>query len=133
MTTTDEGSRAHHVELEDGGTVDLQIDTDEDWVTVTACDEHGNRVGVAWCDAGSSPHPHHAEVEVTPSQRRRGIGEQLLRRLIEAASARGIATLTWTYPADDIVVRNLTEASGAVCARRVAGGRAKSTIFIPAA
>lgn len=129
----DEGTPVHHVELEDGGTVDLRIDTDEDLVTVTASDEHGNRVGIAWCDAGSSLHPHHAEVEVTPSQRRRGIGEQLLRRLIATASARGISALTWTYPADDIVVRNLTEASGAVCARRVANGRTKSTIFIPAA
>jgi GNAT superfamily N-acetyltransferase len=133
MTITEIGPREQPVQLDDGTPLDLRVETDDERITVSAWDEHGNMVGIAWCDALPSAHPHEAEVEVTPSQRQRGIGALLLQALITAASEHGIATLTWTYPADDVAVRHLTEASGAVCARRVAGGRAKSTIFVPAA
>jgi GNAT superfamily N-acetyltransferase len=106
---------------------------DEDHVTVTAEDHGGNRVGIAWFEVASGAHPHAAYVEVTPTHRDEGVGAHLVEALIAAASARGIATLTWTTPADDLAARRVLEASHAVCARRVEHGRAKSTIFVPRA
>lgn len=122
-----------HLTLTDGGTVDLATFADDDRVTVTAWANDGSLVGLAWFDAHDSGHPRPARVEVTPVQQRRGIGTALLRRLIDEASSLGVATITWTLPADDPAVRRLEHASHAIAARRVADGRAKSTIFVPAA
>lgn len=133
MTTIDTETRVQHVELQGGGSVELRVDLDEDRITVSAWDEHGNRVGVAFCNRAASARPHEAEIEVTPMHRRRGIGAQLLHLLTTTAAEQGVPMLTWTTPADDVAVRHLTDARDVVCARRVADGRAKSTIFVPAA
>lgn len=109
--------------------VTIQTWADDDRLSVTAWDEHGDLVGLAWCDTRGGEHPHHAEVEVTPAHRRQGIGARLLRTLVDEAAAHGIRTLTWTQPADDLVVRSLVRSAGVVCARRVEDGRARSAIF----
>ena len=127
MTMIDSGT---HVDLQDGGSVDLRVNIDEDRISVSAWDEHGNRVGVAFCAAGSSLRPHEAEIEMTPVHRQRGIGSQLLQLLVQTASEVGVPMLTWTAPADDMAVQRLTRR--VTCARRVTDGRAKSTIFAPA-
>lgn len=133
MTTTDAATGGEHVTLADGGEVELWTFEDEDRVTVSAWDTHGNLVGLAWFDAHPSAHPREADIEVTPAARRRGIGAQLLRHLVAAASAHGVPTLTWSQPADDLAVRRLERRSAAIAARRVGAGRVKSTIFVPAA
>ena len=125
--------RTRHAQLADGGEVDVRIDADDDRVVVSAWDALGNRVGYAECDARPSPHPREVEVEVTPAQRRRGIGTELLQTLLDEAARRGITRLTWDHPADDAAVRHLESATGVPCARRVEHGRTKSTIFVPAA
>lgn len=104
---------------------------DDDRISVTAWEDDGSLVGLAWCEAGPSRHPHEASVEVTPARRGEGIGTALLRALLEAARARGIRTLSWVQPADDLVVRRLVADAGAVCARRVEAGRARSAILVP--
>ncbi|MEA3054575.1 MAG: hypothetical protein QOD30_7 [Actinomycetota bacterium] len=109
----------------------VTIDADEKRISVTAVGDAGEEVGVAWCDATSSVHPHAAEVHVSPDERRRGTGTLLLRRLVDAASARGLDMLTWTHPVGDEAVDALTAASGAVCARRVRNGVVKTIVFVP--
>lgn len=133
MTLIDAEAPPRKVQLDDGGTVDVSTYADEERLSVTAWDEHGDLVGLAWCATGDTRRPLEANVEVTPAQRRRGIGSILLRQLIDEAASRGIATMTWTTPADDPAARHLVDAAGAVCARRVDHGRAKSAIFVPAA
>jgi GNAT superfamily N-acetyltransferase len=130
---TEPRAALEHITLTDGDDIDLWTCADEDRVTVSAWSGSGNLVGLAWFDAHQSTHPRPLDVEVTPSHRRRGIGTALLGRLIAEASARHVATLTWTQPADDQSVRRLERASHAIAARRVADGRTKSTIFVPAA
>lgn len=133
MTTIDVVSPSEREDLADGGAVDVWTSADDERTTVTAWDERGTLVGLAWFEIGPSGHPRRASVEVTPTQRQRGIGAVLLQRLIAAAAARGVESLTWTHPADDVAVRSL-EASGHVpFARRVEGGQTRSTLFVPAA
>ena len=119
--------------LADGGEVDLWTYADDERVTVTAWMAPGDLVGLAWFDLAPTRRPHEADVEVTPRQRRRGIGALLFRRLLQEAARRGVSTLTWAHPADDVAVRHLETAGAAPCARRVDHGRTKSTIFVPAA
>lgn len=133
MNTIDAEVRPERAELKDGGSVDLWTYADDERVTVTAWTSTGDLVGMAWFDTTPSSHPKAADVEVTPSQHRRGIGTVLFRQLVAEASARGIAMITWTHPADDVAVRHLEMASDAACARRVDHGRTKSAIFVPAA
>lgn len=133
MTTIDAEVRPQRVTLSDGGEVDLWTYADDDRVTVTAWTPTGDLVGLAWFDAAPSPHPKAADVEVTASQRRRGIATVLFRQLLVEAAARGVAMLTWVHPAGDPAVRHLEAATSAPCARRVDHGRVKSTLFVPAA
>ena len=133
MTTIDADVRPERVALTDGGEVDLWASTDDEQVTVTAWTSTGDLVGLARFDTTPSDHPREAELQVTSSQRRRGIGAALFRRLVVEAAARGVTMLTWTHPADDVAVRHLEAESDAACARRVDHGRTKSTIFVPAA
>ena len=130
---TDADVRPERVALTDGGEVDLWTYADDERVTVTAWTAQGDLVGLAWFDTTTAPHPEAAFVEVTPSQRRRGIGTALFRQLVVEAAARWVTMLTWTHPADDPAVRHLEAATSAPCARRVDHGRAKSTFFVPAA
>lgn len=133
MTAIDADTGPERVVLEDGGEVDLWTYADDDRVTVTAWMAPGDLVGLAWFDVAPSSHPKEADVEVTPTHRRRGIGTALLRHLVAEAAARRVSTLTWTHPADDPAVTHLEAAAPAPCARRVEHGRVKSTIFVPAA
>lgn len=133
MTTTEPSTTLDHVDLTGGGSVDLWTYDDHRRLTVTAWDEHGSLVGMAWCELTGAAHPVPAAVEVAPAERGRGIGTVLLRALIAEASERGISWLTWTRPADDPAVRHLLAATDAICARRVAAGRATSVLFVPAA
>lgn len=132
MTTNEVATQPVHAKLSDGGAVDIATRVDADRVVVTAWDEHGSLVGFASCDV-DYVHPAAAVIEVASWARQRGIGQLLLRHLIGEASAQGIDMLTWSHPADDLAARRLAEASDAVCARRVADGRARSTVFVPAA
>ena len=133
MTTTDADVRPERVELTDGGAIDLWTYADDDRVTVTAWTPTGDLVGLARFDTTPARRPHAADVEVTSSQRRRGIGTLLFRQLVLEAAAHGVTMLTWTHPAGDPAVRRLEAAADAVCARRVDHGRARSTLFVPAA
>lgn len=133
MTTIDAEVRPERVALSDGGEVDLWTSADDERVTVTAWTSVGDLVGLARFDAAPSPHPKAADLQVTAAQRRRGIGTALFRQLVVEAAQRGVTMLTWTHPADDVAVRRLEMESDAACARRVDGGRTKSTIFVPAA
>ena len=133
MTTIDADVRPERVALRDGGEVDVWTSSDDERVTVTAWSPTGDLVGLARFETAPSPHPKAAELQVTASQRRRGIGSVLFRLLVLEAAARGVTMLTWTHPADDIAVRRLEAESDAACARRVDHGRTKSTIFVPAA
>lgn len=134
MTTIESPSRVRqqHVAVDDGRSVDVCVYADDERVSVTAWDEDGALIGIAWVDTADVGGPLEAAVEVTPPQRRRGIGTVLVRELIAEASSLGISTMTWTTPADDLAARRVVESAGAVCARRVDHGRAKSTFFVPA-
>jgi GNAT superfamily N-acetyltransferase len=133
MTTAEACADQQQVTLDDGETIDIWSHDEYGHVTVTAWAADGAPVGVAWFRTGNPGHPAEASVEVTPSHRSRGIGSLLLRQLIDEASARGIRWLTWTGAADDPHATSLPKASHAICARRVAGGRATSAILVPAA
>jgi GNAT superfamily N-acetyltransferase len=117
--------------LPDGTHIDAWVLAEDQRVHVSAWDEHDDLIGAAWFDTTSGAHPHTANVEVTPAHRRQGVGRWLLRRLLAEASSLGIATLTWTTPADDLAARRLSASCGAPCARRLANGRAKVAIYVP--
>ena len=133
MTTIDADVRPERITLRDGSEIDVWTSSDDERVTVTAWTSTGDLVGLARFETAPSSHPKAADLRVSSSQRRRGIGTVLFRRLVTEAAARGITMLTWTHPADDLAVRHLEMESEAACARRVEHGRTKSTIFVPAA
>lgn len=117
--------------LRDGDTIVLCVGEDDERVAVAAYDSHGNQVGIAWTCLKSTGGPAQpAMIEVTPAQRRRGIGGELLRALADAALAHGIAALSWHNPADDLAARRLASSTGAICARRTDHGQARTTVFI---
>ena len=133
MTTVDLSTKQQQVDLADGSPIDIWTKDEFDHVTVTAWDEHGDLVGLAWFRTDHPGHPAAASVEVTPVARGRGIGSVLLEHLISEAATHGVRWLTWSLPADDPAVAHLTKATHAICARRVVGGRATSAILVPAA
>lgn len=99
-------------------------------VSITASDDAGTIVGSAVFDTAASPHPVSFVLEVAPEARGNGVGRALFAALLDEASAAGIEWLTYTGPADDTLLR-LAATSGAVCARRVADGTAKSVVLVP--
>ncbi|HVM54007.1 MAG TPA: GNAT family N-acetyltransferase [Acidimicrobiales bacterium] len=101
-------------------------------VTVTARDAAGAEVGRAWLDPTAHDRADNVGLVVPPANRRRGIGSQLLQRLLELAVEREVAYLTCTHP-DDIGARQLMRATHAICSRRVADGTARDVVLVPAA
>lgn len=114
-----------------GSAIDVEVDATADRLVVTGFDDAQNVVGFASCELTPSRRSCPVEVLVDPAHRGRGIGAELLRRLVVEARAHDVVSMRWSTPADDLAARGVLRAAQVISARRVDHGRAQTTIFVP--
>jgi len=87
------------------------------WGIALGAWEAGQMVGFLFCMPTSQQQALWLDMlGVLPAYQRRGLGEQLMRQLAEAAGARGIRKIIWTYDPLESVNANLyIHKLGAVC------------------
>jgi ribosomal protein S18 acetylase RimI-like enzyme len=92
----------------------------------------GELVGMVVCDEGMAP-TGHIVIVVKPEWRGVGVGQSLLRRMVERARELGFTFLTISHDMDNESAWAMLAASDLVVARRVRKGVVKAALHVPAA